>query len=172
MVVREILEKDFSYSYKKSLCKYCINKKVNCEYCDKEFDSTNLSKHIKQIHSTYNSSRTNDFTYNSSYNTSGKNYSTRTNDSTSNKTNKINSTSNKTNKINSTSNKTNKNNSASNKTNKNNSTSEITLSDQLYVSSYTDSLKSNNIFYDKKDIDKINKIPARNRILNDKTAKD
>ena len=39
-------------SYKKSICKQCVNKKVKCDYCDKEFISTNLSKHIKQIHST------------------------------------------------------------------------------------------------------------------------
>ena len=48
------LEIDKYYSYKKSTCKECVNKKVKCEYCDKEFNSTNLSKHIKQIHSTYN----------------------------------------------------------------------------------------------------------------------
>ena len=46
------LEIDNFYSYKKSICKQCINKKVKCHYCDREFNSTNLSKHIKQIHST------------------------------------------------------------------------------------------------------------------------
>ena len=54
------LEIDKFNSYMKSTCKECVNKKVNCEYCNKEFNSTNLSKHIKQIHSTYNSSNTND----------------------------------------------------------------------------------------------------------------
>ena len=44
-------------------------------------------------------------------------------------------------KNNSTSIKTNKNDSTSKKTNKKNSTSEITFSDQLYISTYTDSLK-------------------------------
>ena len=63
MVVKEI---DNFYSYKKSICKECVNRKVKCDYCDKEFKNTNLSKHIKQTHSTYNSSRTNDSTYNSS----------------------------------------------------------------------------------------------------------
>ena len=46
------LEIDNFYSYKKSICKQCVNKKVKCNYCNKEFNSTNLSKHIKQIHST------------------------------------------------------------------------------------------------------------------------
>ena len=46
------LEIDKFYSYKKSICKQCVNKKVKCPYCDKEFISTNSSKHIKQIHST------------------------------------------------------------------------------------------------------------------------
>ena len=115
------LEVDIFSSYKKSICKDCVIKKVKCDYCDKEFNSTNLSKHIKQIHSTYNSSGTNYSTYKSTCKSSGTNDSTRTNDSTSKKTNK--------------------NNSTFNETNKTKSTSEITLSDQLYVSTYTDSLK-------------------------------
>ena len=98
-----------------------MNKK-KCDHCSKEFNSTNLSKHIKQRHSTYNSSETNDSTYNTS----------RTNDSTYDST------------------------STSNKTNKNNSTSEITISDQLYVRTFVDSLKNKNISYDQKDIDEIN----------------
>ena len=63
------LEIDKFYSYKKSICKECVNKKVKCNYCAREFNSTNLSKHIKQIHST----RSNDSTYNSTHeNTSSK----------------------------------------------------------------------------------------------------
>ena len=62
------LEIDHFYSYKKSTCKECVNKKVKCDYCDKEFNSTNLSKHIKQRHSTYGSSSTNDSTSNRSLN--------------------------------------------------------------------------------------------------------
>ena len=46
------LEINNFYSYKKSICKQCVNKKIKCDYCEKEFNSTNLSKHIKQIHST------------------------------------------------------------------------------------------------------------------------
>ena len=46
------LEINNFYSFKKSICKQCVNKKNKCDYCDKEFNSTNLSKHIKQIHST------------------------------------------------------------------------------------------------------------------------
>ena len=37
------LEIDDFYSYKKSICKQCVNKKVKCNYCNKEFNSTNLS---------------------------------------------------------------------------------------------------------------------------------
>ena len=62
MVVRD-LEIDKFYSYKKSICKRCVNKKVKCYYCAKEFNSTNLSKHIKQVHSTFQQSDTNDSTF-------------------------------------------------------------------------------------------------------------
>ena len=91
-----------------------------------EFNITNLSNYIKQIHSTYNSSSTNDSTYNSSS----------TNDFTSDDSN---------------SNKT-ENNSTSNMTDKNISTSEITLSDQIYVITLADSLKNKHISYDQKDV--------------------
>ena len=101
------LENDKFYSYKKTICEECLNKRVKCDYCTKEFNNTNLSKHIKQRHSTYNSSGTNGSTDNTS----------RTNDSTYEST----STSNKTDKI--------------------NSTSELTISDQLYVRTFVDSLK-------------------------------
>ena len=60
------LENDNFYSYKKSICKQCVNKKLKCDYCEKEFNSTNLSKHIKQIHSTSNTSKVNDSTSNNS----------------------------------------------------------------------------------------------------------
>ena len=46
------LEIDNFHYYKKSICKECVNKKVKCDYCNKEFNSTKLSKQIKQIHST------------------------------------------------------------------------------------------------------------------------
>ena len=46
------LEIDNFYSYKKSICRQCVNKKTKCDYCNKEFNCTSLSKHIKQIHST------------------------------------------------------------------------------------------------------------------------
>ena len=89
------LENDTFYSYKKSTCKECVNRKVKCDYCDKELNSTNLSKHIKRIHSTSNNSTsiTNDST----------SINSTSNNSTSKETNKNNSTSN-----NSTSKKTNK----------------------------------------------------------------
>ena len=56
------LEFDKFYSYKKSTCKECVNRKVKCDYCNKEFNSTNLSKHIKQIHSTLQRSDKSDST--------------------------------------------------------------------------------------------------------------
>ena len=99
------LEIDNFYSFKKSTCKECVNRKFKCDYCDKELNSTNLPKHIKQIHITYNSSHISDSTYNSGIGDSTFNSST------------------------------------SKKTNKNNSTSGKTLSDRLFVSTFTDSLK-------------------------------
>ena len=56
------LEIDNFYSYKKSACKECVNKKIKCDYCDREFNSTNLSKHIKKIDSTSIRSENNDST--------------------------------------------------------------------------------------------------------------
>ena len=89
------LEIDIFYSYKKSTCKECLNKKVKCDYCDKEFFSTNLSKHIKQIHSTHNSSRTNVSTYDSSRTNDSTYANSRTNESTSNSSEKNDSTTNR-----------------------------------------------------------------------------
>ena len=46
-----ILKTDF-YKYKNdklySTCKECFNKKVKCEFCNKEFNKTYLSKHIER----------------------------------------------------------------------------------------------------------------------------
>ena len=69
------------YSYKKNICKECVNKKVKCDYCEKEFNSTNLSKHIKQIHGTYDGTRTNNSTYNTSRTSDSTYNSSRINDS-------------------------------------------------------------------------------------------
>ena len=133
------LEVDKFYSYKKSTCKQCINKKIKCDYCGKEFNSTNLSKHIKQIHSTSN-----------------------TNDSTSNKTDKNNSTSNKTDKNNSTSNKTDKNISTSNKTDENNDPLYPTIGDSLYLNKFFELNKDK--IYDTKTRNQINRILTKIRI--------
>ena len=140
------LEVDNFYSYKKSTCKQCINKKVKCDYCHKEFNSTNLSKHIKQIHSTSNK--------------------TDKNNSTSYKTDKNNSTSNKTDKNNSTSYKTDKNNSTSNKTDENNDPLFPTIGDSLYLNKYLELNKDK--IYDTKTRNQINRILTKNRILHDK----
>ena len=123
------LEIDKFYSYKKSVCKECVNKKVKCDYCEKEFSSTNLSKHIKQIHSTSNTSRVNDSTSN-------------------------NSTSKKTNKNNSTSNKTDKNNIID----ENNEALYPTIEDGLYLNKYNKLMKDKVKNFDIKTQDKINRI--------------
>ena len=74
-VCKRDLEIDNFYSYKKSTCKECVNKKVKCDYCDREFNSTNLSKHVKQRHSTYNSTinNTNNNTINNTNNSTNNN---------------------------------------------------------------------------------------------------
>ena len=79
------LEIDNLYSYNKSTCKECVSKKVECYYCGKEFNSTNLSKHIKQRHSTYDSTRTNDSTSNRSLYNDSTSISSTKKDSTSNR---------------------------------------------------------------------------------------
>ena len=133
------LEIDNFYSYKKSTCKQCINKKVKCHYCNKEFNSTNLSKHMKQIHSasntndsTYNTSNTNDSTYNTS----------NTNDITSKKTNK------------------------NNIIDENNDPLYPTIGDSLYLNKYFELNKDK--LYDTKTRNQINSILTKNRILYDK----
>ena len=146
------LEIENFYSYKKCICKQCVNKKFKCHYCKKEYNSTNLSKHTKQIHSTYNTSNTNDITYNTSstidstYNTSD------TNDSTPKKTNKNNSTSKKTNK--------------NNIIDENNKPLYPTVEDGLYLNKYIE-LKKDKI-YDIKTRDQINRFLTKNRMLHDK----
>ena len=156
------LEIDNFYSYKKSICKQCVNKKVKCHYCNKEFNSTNLSKHTKQIHSTYNTSNTNDSTYNTSK-TSDSTYNTsNTNDSTYNTSSTNDSTSKKTNKNNSTSKKTNK----STIIDENNEPLYPTVEDSLYLNKYIE-LKKDKI-YDIKTRDQINRILTKNRMLHDK----
>ena len=138
------LEIDNFYSYKKSTCKQCVNEKIKCNYCDKEFNSTNLSKHTKQIHSTYNASNTND----STYNTSSTNYSTyntfNTNDSTSIKTDK------------------------NNIIDENNEPLYPTIEESLYLNKYNKLMKDKINNLDIKTQDKKNRILTKNRILYDK----
>ena len=62
---RCLVIENFCY-YKKNTYEDCVNKKVKCDYCGQKFDSTNISKHIKQRHTTTldeNSSLKNDSTY-------------------------------------------------------------------------------------------------------------
>ena len=155
------LEIDNFYSYKKSICKQCVNKKVKCHYCNKEFNSTNLSKHTKQIHSTsntndstYNTSSTNDSTYNTS-NTNDSTYNTSsTNDSTYNISNTNDSTSKKTNK--------------NNIIDENNEPLYPTVEDSLYLNKYNKLMKDKVNNFDIKTRDKINRILTKNRMLHDK----
>ena len=147
------LEIDNFYSYKKSTCKDCIIKEVKCGYCDKEFNSTILCKHIKQRHSTYDTSRTNGSTYDSTYN-----------NSTSKKTDKNNSTSNKTDKNITTSNKTDKNNIID----ENNEPLYPTIEDRLHLNEYNKLMKDKVYNLDMKTQDKINRILTKNRKLHDK----
>ena len=158
------LEIDNFYSYKKSTCKQCINKKVKCHYCNKEFNSTNLSKHMKQIHSTsntndstYNTSSTNDSTYNTS-NTNDSTYNTSsTNDSTYNTSNTNDSTSKKTNK--------------NNIIDENNDPLYPTVEDSLYLNKYNKLMKDKVNNFDIKTRDKINRILNNNRMIHDKIKK-
>ena len=112
------LEIDNFYSYKKSICKLCVNKKVECVYCNKEFNSTNLSKHIKQVHSTFKKTDTSDSTVKK----------TDTSDSAFKKTDTSDTT--------------------FKKTDTSDITSEITLSEQLYVHNYVDLMKNRNNCYE------------------------
>ena len=146
------LEIENFYSYKKSICKQCVNKKVKCHYCNKEFDSTNLSKHTKQIHSTYNTSNTNDSNYNNSSTNDSTYITSNTNDSTSKKTNKNNSSSKKTN--------------INNIIEENNEPLYPTVEDGLYLNKYIE-LKKDKIS-DKKTRDQINRNLTKNRMLHDK----
>ena len=152
MVVKEIQRLKTFISNKKSICQQCVNKKVKCHYCNKEFNSTILSKHTKQIRSTYNTSNTNDSTYNTSS----------TNDSTYNTSNTNDSTSKKINKNNSTSKKTNKNIIIDEK----NKPLYPTVEDGLYLNKHIE-LKKDKI-YDIKIRDQINRILTKNRMLHDK----
>ena len=141
------LEIDHFYSYKKSTCKECVNKKVKCDYCDKEFNSTNLSKHMKQRHSTYDSSRPNDSTSNNS--------------TANNSTSVIN-------RNNSTSNRSLNNDTTSNSRSEQiNDSTYYNLSDHKILRDFNDTLK-NNISYDKKDIDEINSLLTKCRMFGDK----
>ena len=66
----------------KTLVKIVYLKKLYVTFFGEKFDNTNLSKHIKQRLSTYDSSETNDKPYNSTrtndsfYNSSTRNHST------------------------------------------------------------------------------------------------
>ena len=121
------LENDKIYAYKKSICRECINKKVKCDYCNREFNSTNLSKHIKQIYSTLLKSDTSDSTLQRSNKSASTLQRSDTSDSTLQRSDKSDST-----------------------LQRSDSTSEITTSDQLYANTFVISLKKNTIVMIKK----------------------
>ena len=58
---------DIFSSHKKSTCRHCVNKKVECTSCGEKFISTKLSKLKEQRHSTYNRSVNNNYTYHRSW---------------------------------------------------------------------------------------------------------
>ena len=140
------LEIDNFYSYKKSICKQCVNKKIKCDYCDKEFNSTNLSKHIKQIHSTLLRSDKSD--------------------STLQRSDKSDSTFQRSDKSDSTLQRFDKSDSTLQRSDNNNEPLYPTIEDGLYLNKYIE-LKKDKI-YDIKTRDQINRILTKNRMLNNK----
>ena len=156
---------DNFYSYKKSICKECINKKVKCEFCSKKFNSSNLTKHKKLIHGTYNSSNITDKNKSTS-DEINKNNSTSIipdkNKSTSNtKKDLIKSTSGKSTSATRTENKSTSN----TKTNLHKSTSSSTKENKN-----TSNIKNTNNTYNEKDVDKINLLLSKARIIQEKIS--
>ena len=88
--VCNILKTDF-YKYKNdklySTCIECFNKKVKCEFCNKEFNKTYLSKHLKRCN--INHDNTNNEIINHNENHDNNNYTNNiiTNDDTDNNDN-------------------------------------------------------------------------------------
>ena len=140
------LEIDNFYTYKKSFCKQCVNKKIRCDYCDKEFNSTNLSKHIKQIHSTLLRSDKSD--------------------STLQRSDKSDSNFQRSDKSDSTLQRFDKSDSTLQRCDKNNEPLYPTIEDGLYLNKYIE-LKKDKI-YDIKTRDQINRILTKNRMLHNK----
>ena len=140
------LEINIFYSYKKSICKQCVNKKIKCDYCDKEFNNTNLSKHIKQIHSTLLRSDKCD--------------------STLQRSDKSDSTLQRSDKSDSTLQRSDKSDSTLQRSDKNNEHLYPTIEDSLYLNKFIE-LKKDKI-YDTKTRNKINRILTKIGILHDK----
>ena len=153
------LEIDKFYSYEKSTCKECVNRKVKCDFCDKEFNSTNLSKHIKQIHSTLLGSDKSDSTLQGSDKS----------DSTLLRSDKCDSTLLRSDKSDSTLLRSDKSNSTLQRSDKNNEPLYPTIEDGLYLNKYIELEKDK--IYDTKTRDKLNRILTKNRILCDKIKK-
>ena len=154
------------YSYKKSICKNCVNKKVKCDFCSKNFDSSILSKQLKSKHNTsINRTESKSTSYNRTENKSTSDNRTE-NKSTSNTRKKNKSTSNTRTKNKSTSdNRTEIKSTSSTKTDSNKNTSPTTKENKS-----TSNINNSNKTYDEKDIDKINLLLAKARILQDKIS--
>ena len=150
------LEIDNFYPYKKSVCKQCVNKKVKCDYCNKEFNSTKLSKHIKQIHSTLLRSDKSDSTLQRSDKS----------DSTLQRSDKSYSTLLRSDKSDSTLQRSDKSDSTLQRSDKNNDPLYPTIEDSLYLNKFIE-LKKDKI-YDTKTRDQINRILTKIRMLHDK----
>ena len=140
------LEIDNYYSYKKSICKQCVNKKVNCDYCNKVFISASLSKHTNKIHSTLLGSDKSD--------------------STLLRSDKSDSTLLRSDKSDSTLLRSDKSDSTLQRSDKNNEPLCPTIEDGLYLNKYIE-LKKEKI-YDIKIRDQINRILTKIRMLHNK----
>ena len=170
---KRYLEINNFYSYNKSICKQCVNKKIKCDYCNKEFNSTNLSKHIKQIHSTLLRSDKSDSTYNSKHNST---HNSTYEDSTLQRSNKSDSTLQRSDKSDSTLLRSDKSDSTLQIYDKSDSTLQVsdknnellnpTIEDGLYLNKYNE-LKIDKI-YDIKTRNQINRILTKNRMLHNK----
>ena len=184
---KRYLEINNFYSYKKSIFKQCVNKKINCDHCNKEVNSTNLSKHKKQIHSTFLRSDKSDSTYNSKHNrTHNSTYDDSTlqrsnkSDSTLQRSDKSDSTLLRSDKSDSTLQRYDKSDSTLQRYDKSDSTLQVsdknneplypTIEDGLYPNKYNE-LKKDKIF-DIKTRNQINRILTKNRMLHNKIKND
>ena len=127
----------------KNTCKECLNKKVDFDYCNKEFNTAKLYKHKKQRQSTHDGTRTNKSTSTHSFSNSSSR-----NDSTSNRSLIKDSTSNS-------------------RLEPIDDSTYYNLSDHKIFLDFIDKRKNNNSF-DEKDVPEINSFLDKSRMTIDK----